>query len=303
MCFRLQGHVGEATRQRKRVRGEKSTNHCSWCLNLLTYAANIYHLNHSKELCSKLTAPRREGKRVAASKITSCTYPRLPQPPVSCMRLCARTGEGYAAQKPFPSFLLGGGFDHGSCSKTAGGYGKWSYSVNVFILFPPLLLLLQRTCFTRFLLSESGCTGLIARWNESNATAAYTVAHGSRYDHFRFSTNHLHYNHEQRCFVFPSLGVFSPSILMNRPNVSSNVLLQSHIPIIWNIKAAWKEEGLGLSVAALGTDSSLPVTYLPLPLPFSISKREMFTWTHLWGRAWNESWHELHRRNADVTDI
>jgi len=48
-------------------------------------------------------------------------------------------------------------------------------------------------------------------------------------------------------------------------------------PLFWKIKAAWKGEALSLSVATLGTDSSLPVTYLLLPLPFSISNDEMFT--------------------------
>lgn len=65
-------------------------------------------------------------------------------------------------------------------------------------------------------------------------------------------------------------------------------------------------EGRGaqfVSVTALGTDSSLPVTYLPLPLAFSVSKHEMFSWTHFWRKAWNGSWHGLHRRNTDVTDI
>ncbi len=148
--------------------------------------------------------------------------------------VCVCEGEAYTVlPRIHPRLLWGLAMDHhGACSKAAGGYGKWSLSVNVFLLFPPLLLLLQRTCFTRFLLSESGCAGPIAHRNESNATAAYTVAHLSRYAHFHFSTNHLHYNHEQCCFVLPSLGVSSPSILMNRTNVSSNALLRSHISII-----------------------------------------------------------------------
>lgn len=70
---------------------------------------------------------------------------------------------------------------------------------------------------------------MIAHQNESNATAARTVAHSSSYAHFHFSINHLHYN---QCFVFPSLGVSSLKMLMNRANVSSNAVFQSHISII-----------------------------------------------------------------------
>lgn len=103
------------------------------------------------------------------------------------------------------------------------------------------------------------------------------IAHPSRYAHFHFSTNHLHYNYEQSCFVFPSLGVSCRSILINRNDASSNVVIKSHISIIQEIKEEHRKRRLALSIAALGRDSPVPVTYLPLPLPFSISKREMFT--------------------------
>lgn len=77
---------------------------------------------------------------------------------------------------------------------------------------------------------------------------------------------------------FPSLGVSSLRVLMNGTNVSSNAPFRSHVSIIHQIKAAErKKRGISWSMAAPGTDGSLPVTYLLLPLPFSISKHEVFT--------------------------
>lgn len=78
---------------------------------------------------------------------------------------------------------------------------------------------------------------------------------------FIFSTNHLHY---KCCFVFPLLGV------------------SLHLPIThihyFGDKSCLEQRGAQfVSVTALGTDSSLSVTYLPLPLAFSVSKHEMFS--------------------------
>lgn len=100
------------------------------------------------------------------------------QPPPPCARVfvgvcCVCEGEAYTDQNSSQSSSLEAMWTTMEpVQRLLVVYGKWYPSLNVFLLFPPLLLLLQRICFTRFLLSESGYAGTIAHQNELNATAA-----------------------------------------------------------------------------------------------------------------------------------
>lgn len=112
------------------------------------------------------------------------------------------------------------------------------------LYFPLLLLLLQRTCFSRFLQSESGRAGLIAHRNESNATAAYTVAPAKL---IFISAQIIYITIMSSVALFFPLtgGVLSLSALMNRTNASSNALLPiTHIHYLEDKSSMVEEKGV-----------------------------------------------------------
>lgn len=161
-------------------------------------------------------------------------------------------------------------------SKTGRFWEMIPPSVNVFLLFPRLRLLLQRTSFTRLLWIKSGHAGQTAAKNGSNASAASVTYHSCKAC-FNFRPNHLHYNHERCCFVCPSPGVSSLSVSMKyeeRITIRSPPITHIHY---FGDKSSRERRRAWFVSGSPGHRQLLPVTYLPLPLPFSISKREMFT--------------------------
>lgn len=177
----------------------------------------MQHVSYTKELCSKLKDPQREERSVANSMIISCKYPSIPHLYCVCVRpklprihphpLAPQRGCG-------PPWIL-----------FKGCWWLWEM-IPLCKCFPFISPFASKNMLQPLSAEQ---IRMIAHQNESNATAACTVARSSSYAHFHLSTNHLHYN---QCFVFPSLEVSFLKMLMNRANSSLDGAFQSHILFI-----------------------------------------------------------------------